>query len=194
MEPHGTATGIGGEVIAPGPQAAAVVAGLALVLLAACSVRSVPADERLVVIRLGRRARLRGPGLVAVLPWIDHGMRVPLRDQWYDIAPLDATTRDAVRVTVTAAAIGTVRDALRYATASSPDPAVEWVLEAELRRSLAERDLAQLAILPTIGFPTLPAAVSARTAIWGVEIIEVHVSRIETPVDPGLVRWANGLR
>ncbi|WP_170231145.1 SPFH domain-containing protein [Pseudonocardia kunmingensis] len=162
-------------------------------LLVACSLRSVGVAERMVVVRLGRRARLRGPGLVAVLPWLDRGVRVPLRAQWYDVVSLDATTRDAVRVTVTAAAIGFVRDAMRYAMASSPEPAVEWVLEAELRRSLAERDLAQLAILPTTGFPELSDAVSARTGIWGVEITEVQVSRIETPVDPGLVRWANEL-
>jgi hypothetical protein len=190
----GTVTGLGAEVLVGGPQGAAVLAGLALVLLVACSVRTVRVDERLVVVRLGRRARLRGPGLVAVLPGLDHWVRVPLRDRWYDVALLDATTRDAVRVTVSAAAIGIVGDAMRFAMASSPDPAVEWVLETELRRSLAERDLAQLTALPATGFPALPAAVSARTATWGIEITEVQVSRIETAVDPGLVRWANELR
>lgn len=83
---------------------------------------------------------------------------------------------------------------MRFAMASSPDPAVEWVLAAELRRSLAERDLAQLATLPTTGLPTLTAAVSARTARWGVEITDVHASRIETAVDPGLVRRASEQR
>ena len=182
MGQDGTTAGIG--------QAAAWVAVLAIVLVAMRSVRSVGADERLVVIRRGRGARLRGPGLVAVVPGLDHAVRIPLRDRWHDVTELDATTRDAVRVTVTAAATGTVSDPLRYALASCPDAAVEWVLEAELRRFLAQRDLAQLATLATTGVLELPAAVSARTAGWGIEIAEVQVGRLDTRVDPGLLRWA----
>jgi regulator of protease activity HflC (stomatin/prohibitin superfamily) len=179
---------------APSPRAVTFTAVLAVVLLVLCCVRSVPVDERMVVLRLGHRARLRGPGLVTVVPGLDRGVRVPLRDRWYDVSWLDATTRDAVRVTVTATATGAVRDPLQYITACAPASAVERVLEGELRRCLAERDLAQLATLPITGFPALPATVSARTADWGVEITEVQVDRIETRVDPGLVRWAGDLR
>lgn len=177
-----------------GAQAAAVTTALGVILLAACSVRSVAPDERMVVVRLGRRARLRGPGLVAVVPGLDRGVRVPLGVRWYDIAWLDATTRDAVRVVVTAAATGAVRDPLRFVMAASADPAVEWVLETELRRCLAERDLVQLATLQATGFPDLAATVSARTATWGIEISDVQVSRIDARVDAGLVRWASGPR
>ncbi|MHA6619894.1 SPFH domain-containing protein [Pseudonocardia sp. DLS-67] len=172
-------------------QAGVLTTALGLLLLALCSARSVAADERMVVIRLGRRARLRGPGVVAVLPGLDRGVRVPLGVRWYDVCWLDVTTRDAVRVVVTAAAAGVVRDPLRYVTAGSADPAVEWVLEAELRRCLAERDLAQLATLPATGFPDLAATVSARTATWGIEISDVRVGRIDARVDAVLVRWAN---
>ncbi len=196
MDLNSATAGIGAAapVAAPSPHALTLTAALAVVLLVLCSVRSVPMDERMVVLRLGRRARLRGPGLVAVVPGLDRGVRVPLRDRWYDLPWLDATTRDAVRVTVTATATGAVRDPVQYITASAPASAVERVLEGELRRCLAERNLAQLATLPETGFPALPATVSARTADWGVEITEVQVGRIETRVDPGLVRWASELR
>ncbi|HYH32233.1 MAG TPA: SPFH domain-containing protein [Pseudonocardia sp.] len=195
MGSDGTTAGAGAAAPLPvsGTQAATLVA-LAVVLLALCSVRSVPVDERIVVLRPGRRARLRGPGVVAVVPGLDRGVRVPLRERWYDVTRLDATTRDAVRVTVTATATGTLRDPLQYVLSGRPDAAVEWVLEAELRRCLAERDLGQLATVPATGLPGLAPAASARTAAWGVEITDVQVARIEAGVDAGLVRWASGLR
>jgi regulator of protease activity HflC (stomatin/prohibitin superfamily) len=171
-----------------GAQATVLSTAVGLLLLL-CSLRSVPLGERMVVVRRGR-ARLRGPGVVALLPFLDRGVRVPLGVRWYGVDRLEATTRDAVRVAVTAAATGTVQDPLRYATASNPDQAVEWVLESELRRRLAERDLAQLATAPLTGATELAAAVSARTAEWGVEIGDVQLGRVETRVDPSLVRWA----
>ncbi|OLT02143.1 hypothetical protein BJF90_05220 [Pseudonocardia sp. CNS-004] len=186
-------TGIGTAPHIPvtATQAVALATALGLLLLACCFVRTVDPDERMVVTRGGRGSRLRGPGVVAVVPGLDRWVRVPLTVRWFEIAWLDATTRDAVRVVLTAAATGTVRDPLRYVTVSRPDPAVEWVLEAELRRCVAERDLAELATLPVTGFPDLAATVSGRTATWGIEISDVQVGRIDVRVDPGLVRWAN---
>jgi regulator of protease activity HflC (stomatin/prohibitin superfamily) len=179
------------QIPVTGTQAAALATALGLLLLVCCSVRSVAPDERMVVTRGGRATRLRGPGVIAVVPGLDRGVRVALAVRWYEISWLDATTRDAVRVVLTAAATGTVRDPLRYVAVSRPDPAAEWVLEAELRRSVAQRDLAELATLPVTGFPDLAATVSARTATWGIEISDVQVGRVDVRVDPGLVRWAN---
>lgn len=195
----GTEIGEDAALTVSDPRAAAVTAAialvvLALVVLALCSLRVVPTGQRMVIFRLGQAARLRGPGVVAVLPGVDRGVRVPVHARWYDVTWLDATTRDAVRVTVTAAASGVVREPVRYALAGPPAADVVWALEAELRRCVTERDLIELATGSATGFPALTAAVSARTAQWGIEITDVEVTRIEVRVDQGLVRWASELQ
>jgi regulator of protease activity HflC (stomatin/prohibitin superfamily) len=90
---------------------ALMVAGaLVLAVLAVNSFRVVPADERLVRFRRGRRGhQVKGPGLVVVLPGIDRGVRLPLRRTWADVMWLEATTRDGVSMTVNGAALIRVR-------------------------------------------------------------------------------------
>jgi regulator of protease activity HflC (stomatin/prohibitin superfamily) len=52
--------------------------GLAVLVLAALSVRVVPERERLAVLRLGRFIGMRGPGVVMVLPFVDKAIRINL--------------------------------------------------------------------------------------------------------------------
>jgi regulator of protease activity HflC (stomatin/prohibitin superfamily) len=67
----------------------------------AVSLKILKEDERLVVIRLGRFLKVVGPGLVWILPFIDRGIRVNLRESipgWEGLskAELDEKTRSFV--------------------------------------------------------------------------------------------------
>lgn len=44
------------------------------------SVRVVPENQRLALMRFGRYIGLRGPGLVLMLPYVDRAMRIELDD------------------------------------------------------------------------------------------------------------------
>jgi regulator of protease activity HflC (stomatin/prohibitin superfamily) len=171
-----------------------VSGALVLAVLAVISLRVVPADERLVRVRLGRRGhQVKGPGLAVVLPGIDRGIRVPLRETWADVLWLEAATRDGVTVTVNGAALTSVCDPGRYALASdSPESATMRVVEGEISRYVAERDLVELSGAAGDRHRELTSRVDARTGEWGVEVARVEISRIEVRLDADLIRWAEG--
>ncbi|XP_061451431.1 stomatin-like protein 1 isoform X2 [Rhineura floridana] len=60
----------------------------------------VPAYERITVFRLGRIRAPQGPGVVLLLPFIDHWQPVDLRTRAFSIPPCKLTSRDGVLVSV----------------------------------------------------------------------------------------------
>ena len=71
-----------------------------IVVLFQSSVFILKEYERGVILRLGRYAGTRGPGLIIVVPFIDKLLRVDLRIITYDIPSQDVITRDNVSVKV----------------------------------------------------------------------------------------------
>ncbi len=55
-----------------------IVAGI-VVVLALASVRVIPEDRRLGILRLGRYAGLRGPGIVVVFPVLEKSVSIDLQ-------------------------------------------------------------------------------------------------------------------
>ena len=106
--------------------------------------------ERLVVFRLGRLVGSKGPGLVILIPLIDHFVRVSLRVVTLDVPTQDVVTRDNVICSVNAVVYYRVVDAAnaivnvenyREATAQLSQTTLRSVAgQAELDELLAERD------------------------------------------------------
>ena len=65
-------------------------------LLAAASLRILREYERGVVFQLGRFWKVKGPGLVVVIPGIQQMVRVDLRVVTMDVEPQDVISRDNV--------------------------------------------------------------------------------------------------
>ncbi len=76
-----------------------VVIGL-IVLLLAKAIRIVPEYQRLVVFRLGRLLGAKGPGLVLLIPFIDRGISVDLREFYLEIPRQDSITKDNAPIAV----------------------------------------------------------------------------------------------
>jgi regulator of protease activity HflC (stomatin/prohibitin superfamily) len=80
-----------------------ILVGALLLIAFLTSVRVVPEGERLGVVRLGRFAGMRGPGLVFVLPLADRTVRVDLQRDiptWRSM-PAEALERAIERRTTT---------------------------------------------------------------------------------------------
>ena len=71
-----------------------IVLAVLLVVLFSMAIRVVKEWERLVVLRWGRFVRLGGPGLRLLVPVLDQGLRVDLREWYLPIARQTCITKD----------------------------------------------------------------------------------------------------
>ncbi|HSB66656.1 MAG TPA: SPFH domain-containing protein, partial [Anaerolineales bacterium] len=72
---------------------------LAIILLAT-AIRVVPEYVRLVVFRLGRCIGAKGPGLVFLIPVVDRGVSVDLREQVREVPHQTSITKDNAPISI----------------------------------------------------------------------------------------------
>ena len=76
--------------------------GLVVLVVAAmvAAIKIVPEYQRLVVFRLGRLLATKGPGLVILIPFVDRGVKVDLREFYLEIPRQDSITRDNAAISI----------------------------------------------------------------------------------------------
>ena len=161
-----------------------VVVALALLLLAASSIRIVHPYEKGLVERLGRYQRTANSGLNMIVPIIETMKKVDMREIVVDVPPQEVITKDNVVVTV---------DAIVYYQIMDPVK-VEYNI-ANFR--LAATKLAQTNLRNVIGDMELDETLTSREKInaqlrkilddatdkWGVKVSRVELQRIDPPHD-----------
>jgi regulator of protease activity HflC (stomatin/prohibitin superfamily) len=160
---------------------------LVLVLLAFASVRILREYDRGVVFMLGRFWKVKGPGLVLIIPGIQQMVKVGLRTVVMDVPSQDVISRDNVSVKVNAVvyfrvidpqkAIIQVEDFL-FATSQLAQTTLRSVLgKHELDDMLAERERLNIDI---------QKALDAQTDTWGIKVSNVEIKRVD--IDETMVR------
>ena len=150
------------------------------VVIIAASLRILREYERGVVFQLGRFWRVKGPGLVILIPGIQQMVRVGLRVMVLDIPSQDVITRDNVSVKVNAVLYFRVVDAEkaiiqveRYfeATSQLAQTTLRAVLgKHELDDLLAERERLNLDIQKTL---------ESQTDAWGIKVANVEIKHVD---------------
>src|SRR5213595_3496862 len=84
---------------------------LVIAILVVSSLRVLREYERAVVFLLGRFWKVKGPGLILLIPVVQQMVRVDLRTVVLDVPPQDVITRDNVSVKVNAVVYFRVVDA-----------------------------------------------------------------------------------
>jgi regulator of protease activity HflC (stomatin/prohibitin superfamily) len=74
--------------------------GLIALVILTSAIRIVQEYERLVVFRLGRAVGEKGPGLVLLIPFIDRGVKVDLREQVREIPHQTSITKDNAPIAI----------------------------------------------------------------------------------------------
>jgi len=83
------------------PALIVVIVLLVLVLMVLFkAIRIVPEYQRLVVFRLGRLLATKGPGLVILIPFVDKGTIVDLREFYLEIPRQDSITKDNAAISI----------------------------------------------------------------------------------------------
>ena len=152
----------------------------AIVVLLASSFRILREYERGVVFQLGRFWRVKGPGLILIIPVFQQMVRVDLRTIVMDVKPQDVITRDNVSVKV---------DAVIYFRVVDPEKSVIQVA-AFLE---ATSQLAQTTLRAVVGKHTLDELLSEReqlnlaiqrvldtqTDAWGIKVSTVEIKQVD---------------
>ena len=158
-----------------------------LVALLAWTFRILREYERGVVFMLGRFWKVKGPGLVIVVPLIQQMVRVDLRTIVMDVPSQDVISRDNVSVKVNAVLYFRVIDAERaiiqvedylIATSQLAQTTLRSVLgQHELDDMLAERDKLNRDI---------QLLLDEQTDTWGIKVSNVEIKHVD--IDESMIR------
>ncbi|HEV3104534.1 MAG TPA: slipin family protein [Trinickia sp.] len=150
------------------------------VIIIASSIRIFREYERGVVFMLGRFWKVKGPGLVLIIPIVQQVVRMDLRTVVFDVPPQDVITRDNVSVKVNAVVYFRVVDPERAviqvarffeATSQLSQTTLRSVLgKHELDALLAEREQLNADIQKTL---------DAQTDAWGIKVSNVEIKHVD---------------
>jgi len=153
---------------------------LPLMLLAFAALRILREYERGVVFQLGRFWKVKGPGLVLVVPGLQQMVRVDMRTLTFDVPPQDVISRDNVSVQVNAVLFFRVVDAQKAiiqvadfmaATSQLAQTTLRVVLgKHELDEMLAERERLNADIQRILDEQTDP---------WGIKVTQVEIKHVD---------------
>jgi regulator of protease activity HflC (stomatin/prohibitin superfamily) len=153
---------------------------IVLVALAVSAIKILREYERGVIFLLGRFWRVKGPGLIIVIPGIQQMVRVDLRVVVMDVPPQDVISRDNVSVKVNAVVYFRVVDPQKaiiqvenflMATSQFAQTTLRAVLgKHELDEMLAERERLNLDIQKIL---------DAQTDAWGIKVANVEIKHVD---------------
>jgi regulator of protease activity HflC (stomatin/prohibitin superfamily) len=136
--------------------------------------------ERAVVFTLGRFQRVKGPGLVLLLPFIQEMVRVDLRIQVIEIPPQDVISRDNVSMKVDAVLYFNVVDPER-AIIQVQDfrPATVMLAQTTLRAVLGQHALDEMLSERKQLSTDVQSILDVQTEIWGIKVTNVEIRTVE---------------
>ena len=164
-----------------------IIVLVVIVALLLSSFRVLREYERGVVFMLGRFHKVKGPGLIIIVPIIQQMVRVDLRTLVMDIPTQDLITRDNVSVKVNAVLYFRVVDPERAiinvetymeATGQLAQTTLRSVLgQHELDELLAEREGLNLDIQEIL---------DKQTDQWGIKVANVEIKHVD--IDESMIR------
>jgi regulator of protease activity HflC (stomatin/prohibitin superfamily) len=154
-----------------------VVLGFALI---SGTVKILRQYERAVVFTLGKFSRVRGPGLVLLVPFVQEMVRVDLRIQVIEIPSQDVISRDNVSMKV---------DAVLYFNVANPEhaviqvqnylPATNMLAQTTLRAVLGQHDLDEMISERKKLSADVQSILDAQTETWGIKVTNIEIRTME---------------
>lgn len=158
-----------------------------ILLLIISSLRILREYQRGVIFMLGRFWKVKGPGLIIVIPGVQQMVRVDLRTVVFDVPEQDVISRDNVSVKVNAVVYFRVVDPQRaiiqvedflVATSQLAQTTLRAVLgKHELDEMLAERERLNTDIQQVL---------DSQTDTWGIKVSNVEIKHVD--INESMVR------
>ncbi len=143
--------------------------------------------ERGVVFMLGRFYKVKGPGLVIIIPIIQQMVRVDLRTLVLDIPSQDLITRDNVSVKVNAVLYFRVVDPERaIINVENYMEATGQLAQTTLRSVLGQHELDELLAERERLNSDVQTILDNQTDQWGIKVANVEIKHVD--IDESMIR------
>ena len=157
--------------------------GIALIILVAflaSSLRILREYERGVVFQLGRFWKVKGPGLVILIPGIQQMVKVGLRVMVLDVPSQDVISRDNVSVKVNAVLYFRVVDAEKaIIEVENYLAATSQLAQTTLRAVLGKHDLDEMLSEREKLNLDIQKILEAQTSDWGIKVTNVEIKHVD---------------
>ena len=164
-----------------------VVVVLVPALILFYSLRITREYERAVVFLLGRFWKVKGPGLIIILPVIQSMVRVDLRTRVLDVPEQDVISRDNVSVKVNAVVYFRVLDAQK-AIIQVEDffAATTQLAQTTLRSVLGQHELDEMLAERERLNADIQRILDDQTDAWGIKVTNVELKHVD--LDESMIR------
>jgi len=157
------------------------IGGLVLVIiLVAISLKILREYERGVVFLLGRFQRVKGPGLIIIIPGIQQMVRVDLRTIVLDVPTQDVISRDNVSVKVNAVVYFRVVDPqLSIIQVMNFMDATSQLAQTTLRSVLGKHELDEMLSERDKLNTDIQSVLDQQTDAWGIKVSNVEIKHVD---------------
>ena len=152
-------------------------------LLMVFSLRKAYEWERIIVLRLGKFFRVKGPGLYFMIPLIDQAAKtIDIRIRVTDFYAQETLTGDSVTVQVDAFCFWLVWDPQKAALeVRDYEEAVALASKAALRNVISKNDLSTFLARGDIIEKQIQEEVEKQTTEWGITVQYIEITDIQVP-------------
>ncbi|MDE0064205.1 MAG: slipin family protein [Gammaproteobacteria bacterium] len=158
-----------------------------IIAILASAFRILREYERAVVFMLGRFYKIKGPGLIIIIPVIQQMVRVDLRTIVLDIPTQDLITRDNVSVKVNAVLYFRVVDSQRaIINVEQYMEATGQLAQTTLRSVLGQHELDELLAERERLNQDIQGILDQATDQWGIKVSNVEIKHVD--IDESMIR------
>jgi len=164
-----------------------LVASAILLALIVASVRILSEYERGVIFLLGRFWKVKGPGLIIVIPFIQRMVRVDLRVIVMDVPTQDVISRDNVSVKVNAVVYFRILDPERaIIQVANVFGATSQLAQTTLRSVLGQHELDEMLSERDKLNQDIQKILDQHTDAWGIKVSNVEIKHVD--LDESMIR------
>lgn len=168
------------EVLFNPQQIFTVVVILLLIAFLLSAFRILREYERGVVFFLGRFDKVKGPGLVIIIPLLQQIVRVDLRTVVMDVPSQDVISRDNVSVRVNAVIYFRVIDSQKaIINVENYLQATSQLAQTTLRSVLGQHELDEMLASREMLNIDIQEILDARTDGWGIKVSNVEIKHVD---------------
>ncbi|PWB66021.1 MAG: hypothetical protein C3F17_02340 [Bradyrhizobiaceae bacterium] len=153
---------------------------LIVLVLVLYSIRILREYERGVIFMLGRFWKVKGPGLIIVIPAVQQMVRVDLRTRVLDVPPQDVISRDNVSVQVNAVVYYRVMDPEKsIIQVQDYDAATSELAQTTLRSVVGQHELDEMLAERAKLNTDIQRSLDEQTDAWGIKVSNVELKHID---------------